>query len=745
MGYYCKKEIASVVEPKEITLANNPNFVVFSSKGNKNDNQKTRVEIDIIKTAFDSEFDDSEAAIEEMGNLAKGLLYLEIRGSTSSNDTYSFQGTYNRTKVDNKTFYVAREGEKLNESNKVLSKDEALAITASNLKECFMQNRFLRNNFEISIFDSMEDGGVVKPGHKIEIISKGVGSQYNFSIEHGKMYYSGKNPDYIMKVNATGFTDEMIEYDVFSYGYTSPETGGFPLRFLTAVFADDPFAQTGQTVLYRPQETGLSWDECNKKTLTSLANNLSNQYAFRFLFDVVLNTKEWYIELYYTKNAELYFPYATSFSPNVGSLSRFSEEDHVFITSSVTTSSSSDTIDYGTGSYQIELDVYTGHQLPLGGNDGLNLGNYLTTLSKSYFGQPVWFDLSTLLSKKLAYSSAFLTELELDPKEKGFRLWSDAGTVTDYRFIAKRTDGIINETLYYSSPLYAVNGYDYTLNPLNLEKDDAGNSYILDFSQNFYTNIFTRAKPLTTRFNRTHIRGQKQYFNYLHKYYWTGTREWGVDNPLPSIGLRYKLYTQSGTFINEYTLQGQEDHEFSKANTTLLRLDQFLPVNSGKTVGRIDVYLCRWHKSQSLGKNEPEVIISMPLSFRILPEEINDVNDFVFLNRLGGWDSMNFGGGFSSEFKAAGSTIYKTLQPDFNLQSEIEKVAMKSVQEQKVVQTSPITSDVVDWLREMSASPAVYELKTKRYIIVDDMALKYNSTDDLYQVEMKYHYTDTFK
>ena len=218
----------------------------------------------------------------------------------------------------------------------------------------------------------------------------------------------------------------------------------------------------------------------------------------------------------------------------------------------------------------------------------------------------------------------------------------------------------------------------------------------------------------------------------------------GGDNPLPFIGLHYKLYTQSGALIRTHTERGQPESSFSKVNTALLQLDQFLPMYNGKTVGRIDVTLCRWHKSKSLGIDEPEVIISMPLSFRILPEVFNEVNDFVFLNQLGGWDTMNFGGGFSSEFKSASTTIYKTLQPDFTLQSEIESVAMKSVQEQKIVQTSPITKENVEWLRQMSASPTVYELSTKRYILIDDMSLKYNSTDELYQVEMKYHYTDTF-
>lgn len=406
---------------------------------------------------------------------------------------------------------------------------------------------------------------------------------------------------------------------------------------------------------------------------------------------------------------------------------------------------STDTIDYGTGGYQIELDVYTDHAIFSGENDEtIHLGNYLTTLSKSYFGKALWFDLSTLLSKKVSYSSAFLSELELDATDTGFKLWSNADTMTDYRFIAKRTDGKINQPFYYSSPLYVVNGYDYTLNPMELAKNEDGSSYVFDSSQNFKTNIFTRVKPLTTLFNRTHIKGQKQYFNYIHKYKGATLEVSSNDNQFVIIGLHYKFYTQSGTFIKKYTSEGQKASDFNKVNTTLLQLDQFLPAIDNKAVGRIDVYLCRWSKSQYPSIDEPEVIISKPMSFRILPEVLNEVNDFAFLNRLGGWDTMNFGGNFSSEFKTAGSTIYRTLQPGFNLQSEIEKVVIKTAEEKKTVQTAPITMETVEWLREISVSPAVFELSTKRYVIIDDMSLRYNSTDDLYQVEMKYHYTDTF-
>lgn len=395
--------------------------------------------------------------------------------------------------------------------------------------------------------------------------------------------------------------------------------------------------------------------------------------------------------------------------------------------------------------YQIELDIYNNLGVFLGAGVEYSQGEYVTTLSKSYFGKSLWFNLNSLMGKQAKYSTHFLEA------PKANKPWVDAGTISDYRFEARLFDGTSRRMFFMSDALYIINGYNYTLENSKLEQaDEWGNSYILDFDQQFSQSSFAKVKPLSTRTKRTHVIGQTHYFNFLLK-----------DNfhkvvlkpsPLPSypqIGLRYKMYTQGGQYIGEYLDQIQQAKECSIVNTAQLSLDKFLPVYTNstgvnKTVGRIDVYLCRWHKDDYYNINEAEVLVSTPLSFDILPQYLHSVNDFAFLNSMGGWDSTNFGGSSSSEFKTTASTIFKTLEPGFNQSSEIEKVNYKTVQEQYVVQTSPINLAVVNWLRELSTSPAVYELSTGRYVVVDDLTLKNNSKDDLFQVEMKYHYTDTF-
>lgn len=719
MGYYCNKEIASVVEPSEIALANNPNFVVFSSKGNTANRQKMKGSIEVLDTYtfVGQEWDARD-------NYSFKIVEKQSRA------VYSFYGTYDKKKVSDTIFYIPSKSSL--EGGRLLSQREAIKLIAQNIKECLFKNPFLENNFDISVGTELNEDGDIIENNILYIVAKGYDSQYQFElIDNGVsigVSYTAYSPyyQYALDFYMISTSEDIVErMGWLNIKITQGSNTIYERKWNGTL---DPLKANDNTYLLIPIDAYETFGESYKASMANIVSVLKKDNTLLSHLDITLGDYNCFIK-----------------SPNRALNIEMTGPHFVVNEVDISSTVSADTIDYGTGAYRIDLDVYTDHQVFPGSTDvPSHMGNYLTTLSKSYFGKPLWFDLSTLLSKKVAYSSAFLTELELDEKDPHFKLWSNADTMTDYRFIAKRTDGAVHEPFYYSSPLYVLNGYNYTLNPINLEKDESGDSYILDFSQDFCAGEFTKVKPLTTNFIRTHIKGQKQYFNFIHKYHRMATRPVGGDNPLPFIGLHYKLYTQSGALIRTHTERGQPESSFSKVNTALLQLDQFLPMYNGKTVGRIDVTLCRWHKSKSLGIDEPEVIISRPLSFRILPEVLNEVNDFVFLNQLGGWDTMNFGGSFSSEFKSASTTIYKTLQPDFAIQSEIESVAMKSVQEQKIVQTSPITKENVEWLRQMSASPTVYELSTKRYILIDDMSLKYNLTDELYQVEMKYHYTDIF-
>ena len=110
----------------------------------------------------------------------------------------------------------------------------------------------------------------------------------------------------------------------------------------------------------------------------------------------------------------------------------------------------------------------------------------------------------------------------------------------------------------------------------------------------------------------------------------------------------------------------------------------------------------------------------MKLKYFVIPECLNRTNEFAFLNRLGGWDSFNFGGTWSTEFKTDVSTIYKTLLPDYKISSEIESVFKKEIEEQFVIQSDMVDYKTVEWLRELAASKVVYELYSLKYVIVEE-------------------------
>ncbi len=341
-----------------------------------------------------------------------------------------------------------------------------------------------------------------------------------------------------------------------------------------------------------------------------------------------------------------------------------------------------------------------------------NIGSYVTTLTKSYANAPLWFNVNILESKD--YTHDFLN------KEN---VWFNTGTVSDFRFTAKRVistkDYAENSLFYYSDIFYAVNGYQRTLETNDLS------AHVYDTSKE------TKAKPLTTQPELFHIQGQTQYFNFLLSDADHDNEQGG------NLAITYRILSQSGRFLTEKVMHAKPKHLFHAVNT--IRLDIDGAISGYPNAGRVEVSL-----SRSLPDENKYTTVTEPLRFRILPSCLHKVNDFAFLNSLGGWSSFNFGGTDQSEFKTTTNTIFKTHTPDKTVSSQLEAVFSKDVEEQFSVQTMPVTRDVAEWLRELSTSKAVYELSTKRYIIVDELVIKPNSKDDLFRLDMKYRYSDTY-
>lgn len=369
------------------------------------------------------------------------------------------------------------------------------------------------------------------------------------------------------------------------------------------------------------------------------------------------------------------------------------------------TEGNKDTILGDSDKCEIELDMYHSTGLFPGEEDNLALGTYVTGLSKAYFGKPLWFDVNAIAADRKGYSVDFLNNTG----------WCDAGTASDYRFVAKRFDGTNHEAFYMSDVFYTINGRDRIL-----EKNDLSD-YVYKLHEG---NII---KPLTSQPALTHIEGQSQFFNFIlsnpdkHK----GS---GQNN---KIGILYEVYSQSGNYIKEELLNEIAPNELSVVNTIRLDIDEV--VKRYSNAGLIKTYLM--HKGKKVSK---------PLVFNLLPSCLYELREFAFLNSLGGWSSFNFGGVRQSEFKANNSTIFKAHQPSFGKSSDIESVIRKDIEEQFVVETIPVDAVAAEWLRDMSGALAVYELASQRYIVVDDLIVKVNSKDDLFTLQMKYHYSDSY-
>ncbi|NDV83958.1 hypothetical protein [Bacteroides sp. 51] len=384
----------------------------------------------------------------------------------------------------------------------------------------------------------------------------------------------------------------------------------------------------------------------------------------------------------------------------------------ISISGNPNSSSNSDTIDGGKGNTEIELDVYEDTGIFLGENDApvnSDFGTYITTLSKSYYKESLWFETNTLMNKKIGYSTGFLYSDS----------WVNAGTSLNYRFVAKKYDGLNRIPFYISNVLYIFNGYDYTLNPNDIS------DYVYDGTKGF-----DLVKPLTNQPVKKYINGQTEYFNFIFS---DAQHSINLSKEY-NLGLTYRYFTQSGTYIITSIKHNQNRKLFDVVNTVRLQPDiESIELSSGKVVGYFTVGLSRNGS-----------VVSDELRYDVIPVCYNKIVEFAFLNRLGGWETFNFNGEWSNEFKLDESTnIFKTLLPNYNVSDEIESVYSKTMEEIFTVQSSSISYETVEWLKELATSKAIYELSSKRYVIIQDINLKYNSNDNQYQIQMKYRYSDS--
>lgn len=357
------------------------------------------------------------------------------------------------------------------------------------------------------------------------------------------------------------------------------------------------------------------------------------------------------------------------------------------------TSQNTDSISGEESTAEIEIDIFANTGIFLGEVDNVLdpqlFGKSLISLQKTYAGAPVWFDLNGLFS----YNSRYRL------KKEGYG-WFDPQTLTDIRFSAKLR-GINSVVFYQSDILYILNGY--------------GNA---DMSQYVYEGSPFRLltnKPLTT-----YVRGQKAFLNFI-----LSDPEKGVSIPTPlNISVKYTAYSTGGAYLGAVYDHPLERPAATVVNSCLLNIDNLL--DAYPACGRVRIELVRGTS-----------IISDYLEYTVLPSYLHSLNDFTFLNALGGWDSFNFDAPAKNDNKGTVETFTKTVTPT---NTDSEKTYITHLKEEFTVESAPVCNKTAQWLKELAKSVAIYD-KEGNYIIIEDFTLAITDAgNNMQKAILKYRY-----
>ena len=659
MGYI-SKDIAVITEPEQISLATNPNFVVFEAK--PADKQYFEVNIE-VKDILD---------LEEFAKQSQ----IRIKEPKSTEESVcTISGTTDKDNVTDTVFYVS----------------EDVTETTENIRNALLANEWVSTNFEIKINYQVIDNKIL--GNIINIKSKGAGDFYNISIETGKENYKR---DITVKSLPLALKSGIQENDNTAYRsesqYLVSGTEGMArleLRFTTlhvtyialALYNSSSTAVTTFLVL----ETDSNNLETGTKILDIKIPNDFVRYEIKYYVSDPNNFKsDFTIESFKLINEAYQLNWVHDKSENNDSLSGEKM------------------------SIEVELDIFEDTNRFLGTveetNDSFYLGKPLLSVQKTYTGIPIWFELNALFSKKVGYNA---------PTEK--LGWYDTATISDFRFVAK-TKKDNNIPFYYSDPLYVLNGYGYSLDPLHLEP------YIYNYKNSNDKPI----KLLSNKLSGTYMKGQKEYINFI----FSDEKREGRMRPEYKIGVAYKLYTFSGEYINTV-----HDHEISRkdlsmVNTCVIDLTETLGKKENTNTGKVEVVLTC---------NGAE--ISESLKLEILPECLHKLNTFTFLNKLGGWDSFNMDAEIETESKQTSNTYNKTITPGFGVGDSRETVYSTDIELTHSLETKPLDSETRVWLQELLASPVIFDADGN-YVIIKSSKLPISSLMETFT--LKYQLSDKY-
>lgn len=368
------------------------------------------------------------------------------------------------------------------------------------------------------------------------------------------------------------------------------------------------------------------------------------------------------------------------------------------------TSQNGDSISGEATTAEISLDVYVDAPIFLGADDkptsAAMLGTFAVSLSKTYSGDTLWFDLNSPFSKYGAYN--------LPPDVPG---WFNTGTLRVFRFVA-RVAAVNNFAFYQSNALYVLRGYGAASDPIDLE------DYVYDVE---------KIKLLTNKPRTIYVRGQREYLNFMFS---------DEDHGKPyapdwTVKVVYRAYSTTDKFLGEGFSDQIKRSDLNMVNTCILRIDDVL--DQFPTAGIVRVALARGN-----------AIISSDLEYTIRPAALHTLNQFSFLNRLGGWDSFNFDASASEDIKVTFDTFSKTVTPGYVKGEGVETVYASDLDAVQTVVGAPVTDEVAEWLKELAASTVVLDSDGKQIIKTEFTATLAEGATNMQVPTMKWRPSETY-
>lgn len=374
------------------------------------------------------------------------------------------------------------------------------------------------------------------------------------------------------------------------------------------------------------------------------------------------------------------------------------------ITTVTSPSQNNDSISGEAATATIALDVYVDNSVFLGQDDRptttAKLGTLATTLSKSYAGAPLWFDVNALFAQYAPYNRPLLTAG-----------WFNAGTLRAYRFIAKVLS--VNSTVFYqSNALFVLNGYGPVFENLNL------NNYVFDGTNT--------VKLLTNKPRTNYIKGQKEFLNFIFK-----DPERGVPGNNYSMYIMYRAYSTSDEYLGYTIGQGIGRSALNMVNTCALDIDAILAIYPKAGIVRV-----------SIARNTQ--IVSNDIEYTIRPEALHKLRQVIFLNRLGGWDAFNFDALPKSDIKPTSDTFTRTVTPDMSRGDGIETVYAVSLAQSVTLEGAPVSDAVAEWLKELAAARVILD-GSNNYLVREDFTLSITpEAINMRTPILKYHLSETY-